>query len=200
MNQRWAPIRGLMVGAIVLVALVSAACKPAAETTDSAFRTIRIYDLLVAAPKATARVHNPDFMKVGDYAVAGEIRQALFLHPAGSIEYPLVRLSSRAELCFWIGINSDVWDKAGDGVEFTVFVSRANDARTKIFSRYLDPKHNPDDRRWIEGRLSLRQFRDQEVRIILATEPGPANDVNFDWALWAEPQIMLHDDMSMGSE
>ena len=66
-------------------------------------------------------MHNPSYMKVGEYAVAGEARRALFLHPAGSIEYPLVRLSSRAELCFWIGINSDVWDKAGDGVEFSVF-------------------------------------------------------------------------------
>ena len=200
MDLRWPSIRGLTVGVMSLVAIASAACTPAVETTDDAFKTIRIYDMLVAAPKATARVHNPSYMKVGEYAVAGETRQAIFLHPAGSIEYPLVRLSSRAELCFWIGINSDVWDKAGDGVEFSVFVSRANDARTKIFSRYLDPKHNPDDRRWVEARVSLRQFRDQEVRIILATEPGPANDVNFDWALWAEPQIMFHDDMSMGSE
>jgi len=199
MPLKWALVRGLTFGAIVLVAVASGGCKPAAST-DKAFKTIRIYDLLVAVPDATPRVHNPSFMSVGEHAVAGEARHALFLHPAGSVEFPLVRLSSRAELCFWIGIDSGVWDKAGDGVEFSVFVSRANDARTKIFSRYLDPKHNPDDRRWVEGRVSLRAFRDQDVRITLATEPGPANDVAFDWALWAEPQIMLHDDMQPGSE
>lgn len=191
--------RGLTFGAISLVALASGACQRAADT-DKAFKTIRIYDLLVAVPAATPQVHDPSYLRVGEYAVADEARQALFLHPAGNVEFPPVRLSSRAELCFWIGIDSSVWDKAGDGVEFSVFVSRANDARTKIYSRYLDPKHNPDDRRWVEGRVSLRTFRDQDVRIILATDPGPANDVNFDWALWAEPQIMLHDDMAPGFE
>jgi hypothetical protein len=199
MDLRRAPARGLTFAAIVLVALASASCKPAGETSK-AFKTIRIYDLLVATPEAAAHVHNPSFMRVGEYAVAGEARQALFLHPAGSLEFPLVRLSSRAELCFWIGLDSSVWDKAGDGVEFSVFVSRANNARTKVYSRYLDPKHNPDDRRWVEGRVSLRAFRNQDVQIILATEPGSANDVNFDWALWAEPQIMLHDEMESGHE
>lgn len=199
MDSRWALVRGLTFGAIGLVAVASGGCKPAAST-DKAFKTIRIYDLLVAVPDATPRVQDPSSIRVGEYAVAGEVRQALLLHPVGRVEFPLVRLSSKAELCFWIGIDSSVWDKAGDGVEFSVFVSRANDARTKIYSRYLDPKHNLDDRRWIEGRVSLRTFRDQDVRIILATEPGPANDVDFDWALWAEPQIMLHDDMESGSE
>jgi hypothetical protein len=131
---------------------------------------------------------------VGDYDVADETRSALFLHPAGSVEFPLVRLSSRPQLTFSIAIDQNAWDKPGDGVEFSVFVSRANGAGTKIYSRYIDPKKNPGERRWIEARVSLRAFRNQDVRIVLTTAPGPADDVNFDWALWATPQILLYDD------
>ena len=105
-----------------------------------------------------------------------------------------MRLTSRAVLSFRIGIDDQAWDKPGDGAEFIVFVQRSNSAITKVFSRYLDPKHNPDDRRWVEARISLKAFRDQDVRITLATGPGSAYDFNYDWALWSEPQIILNDD------
>jgi hypothetical protein len=44
------------------------------------------------------------------------------------------------------------------------------------------------------ARISLKAFRDQDVQIILATSAGPDNDFNYDWALWAEPRIILTDD------
>ena len=166
----------------------------ARSSADPALKSVTIYDLLVALPKATPHVYKPSYSSLGEYAVANETRSALFLHPSGSVEFPVVHLSSKAVLTFWIGIDDSAWDKPGDGVEFTVFVNRANDARTKVFSRYLDPRHNPDDRRWMEGRVSLKAFRNEDVQIILATGPGPANDFNFDWAYWGEPQIILSDD------
>lgn len=179
-------------GVIALVALSARSCK--AASADKALKTLQVYDLLAAVPAATPHVHAPSYLQVGDYVVAGETREALFLHPSGNVEFPLVHLSSKAVLGFWIGIDQKAWDKAGDGVDFTVFVSRANQARTKVYSRYLDPKHNPDDRRWVEGRVSLKMFRNEDVRIILTTGAGPSNDFEFDWALWAEPLILLADD------
>jgi len=184
-----AVLRNLRWNAIGLFAIAASSCT--ATSTDKALRTVQIYDLLDAVPNATAHVHQPSYMSVGDYEVGDESRRALFLHPTGNVEFPLVHLSSNAVLGFWIGIDKKGWDKAGDGVEFTVFVSRANDARTKVYSRYIDPKHNPEDRRWIDGRVSLKPFRNEDVRIILATSPGPSDDFNFDWALWAEPRVIL---------
>jgi hypothetical protein len=185
------------VAAAALMAIVASSCARSPE--DEALKSVRIYDLLAAYPRATPHVHQPSYLHLGEYAVANETRRGIYLHPTGSIEFPAVHLSSKAVLTFWIGIEDDAWDKAGDGVEFTVFVRRGNDARTKVFSRYLDPKHNPDDRRWIEGRTSLKPFRNEDVQIILATGPGPANDFNFDWALWGEPQIVLNGDDAAGS-
>ena len=177
---------------LALVALSARSCK--AAPADKALKTLQVYDLLVAVPAAKPHVHAPSYLQVADYDVAGETRKALFLHPTGNVEFPLVHLSPKAVLGFWIGIDQKAWDKAGDGVDFTIFVSRANEARTKVYSRYLDPKHNPDDRRWVEGRVSLKMFRNEDVRIILTTGPGPSNDFAFDWALWAEPLLLLADD------
>ena len=192
MDLRRPVVKRLAYGVIGLFAVTAGACK--AASGDKALKTIQVYDLLVAVPEATPHVHTPSYMQVGDYEVADETRKALLLHPTGNVEFPLVRLSSKAVLGFWIGIDQKAWDKAGDGVEFTIFVSRANGARTKVYSRYLDPKHNPDDRRWVEGRVSLKTFRNENVQIILATGPGPSNDFNFDWALWAEPLLLLADE------
>jgi len=183
--------------AAVSVALCGSSC--ARSSADPALKSVRIYDLLVALPNATPHVHTPSYSQGGEYSVANETRSALFLHPTGSVDFPVVHLSSKAVFTFWIGIDESAWDKSGDGVEFTVFVRRANDARAKVFSRYLDPHHNPDDRRWVEGRVSLKDFRNEDVQIVLATGPGPTNDFNFDWAVWGEPQIILSDDPDPGS-
>ena len=173
------------------VALIATSCSHPVQ--DEALTTVRVYDLLVAFPRATTHVHDSSYVRLGTFGVKKETRQALYLHPTGSVEFPAVHLSSKAVLAFRIGIDQATWDQAGDGVEFTAFVSRANGARTKVFTRYIDPKHNLDDRGWIEERISLKAFRDQDVQIILATGPGPGNDFNYDWALWAEPRIILND-------
>jgi hypothetical protein len=197
MNFGRTAARSAACGAIVLIALAARGCKPAGP--NKAFKTVRIYDLLAAVPDATPHVHTAKYLQVGDHAVADETRGAILLHPTGNVDFPAVHLSSNAVLAFWIGVDNQVWDKAGDGVEFTVFVSRANGARTKVYSRYLDPKHNPDDRRWVDGRVSLKAFRNEDVHIIFATGPGPSNDFNFDWGLWAEPEVILADDADSGT-
>jgi hypothetical protein len=103
-----------------------------------------------------------------------------------------VQLPASAVLTFRIGIDQAAWDKPGDGVDFSVFVIRSNNAAVKVFSRYVDPKHRGEDRRWIEERITLA-FHDEEVHIKLVTTPGPADDMAYDWAVWSAPQIILTD-------
>ena len=181
---------------MTIMAALMAMARPQSKVQDQALRTVRIYDLMVAAPRAALQIHQPSYFRLGDFGVAKESRPALFLHPNGSIQFPSVRLSSKPVLSFKIGIDESAWTQAGDGVEFTVYVNRSNDARTQIYARYVDPKHNLADRRWIEGRVSLKAFRNQDVRLTFATGPGPAADFNYDWALWSEPEILLADDDS----
>jgi len=60
-----------------------------------------------------------------------------------------------------------------------------------LFSRYVDPKHNPTDRRWMDVRIPLQPFAGQKVQITFATLPGPAGNTENDWSAWSEPQIVL---------
>ena len=53
-------------------------------------------------------------------------------------------------LDFAVGLDPQVWDKPGDGVQFQVEV-RDGDERTLVFDTYLDPKRNPSDRRWVDA-------------------------------------------------
>ena len=174
------------------LALAAASCRAQAQAPDPALKTIQIYDLLTALPRAHAQVPSSDYIARADVAVADEIRPALLLHPPASVDFPAVQLSANAVLTFRIGIDQEVWDKPGDGVDFNIFVIRSNDAAVKVFSRYVDPKHRPEDRRWIEGQLRLIPFRDEEVHIKLVTTPGPAGDMSYDSAVWSAPQIVLY--------
>jgi|SRR5436190_5653103 len=172
-----------------LLATAFSACT-AAVAQDDAVRTVRIYDLLRAFPRAKVQAY-AGYVSKGVFSVNEEARSGVFLHPAGSITFPPVRVSSDSVLTFKFGVADGAWDKEGDGVEFSVSVQRMSGATTHIFSQYVDPKHNADDRRWFEKKISLRQFGDQEVRIMLATLAGPADNYSYDWAVFAEPQIVL---------
>ncbi len=159
---------------------------------DPALKTIEIYDLLTALPRATVDVPGAEYVSHANAAVGDEIRPALLLHPTASVDFPAVQLRGNAVLTFRIGIDQEVWDKPGDGVDFSVFVIRSNNAAVKVFSRYLDPKHRPEDRRWIEEQIPLAAFHDEEVHIKLVTAPGPADDLAYDRAVWSAPQIFLY--------
>jgi hypothetical protein len=185
-------LRGAFLGVLLLgcSACTNAQRLEADAYKDDAIRTVRIYDLLRALPRAKLQAH-PGQLSKQMFSVNDELRPGVFLHPSGSIVFPPLRLSAQPVLSFKIGVVDDVWDKTGDGAEFIVSVRRMNDASTTVFSRYLDPKHNPGDRQWFDEKVPLRQFADMEVRILLATTPGPAGDTSYDWAVFAEPQILL---------
>ena len=163
----------------------------AASSQDDAIRTVRIYDLLRAFPRAELLVENANYVGRNEYRVNGEVHSGLFLHPASSVIFPPVRISRDSVLTFKFGIEDNAWDKDGDGVEFSVAVRTMNGAVVKVLSRYIDPKHNAGDRRWFDESVPLRQFGDREIRIVLSTAPGPANDYRYDWSVFAEPEIVL---------
>jgi len=175
--------------AVVLLAAVALA-GPACAKRDPAVKTLQVYDLLAAFPRAVVAVPGPDYVARGDFTVAREALPSLYLHPTSTVQFPPVRVSSQSVLTFRIGVRDEAWSQPGDGVDFTVFV-QGTGPRVKAFSRYIDPKHVAEDRHWIDARVPLRAFAGQDVRITFATGPGPAGDTTNDWAVWGEPMIIL---------
>ena len=80
----------------------------------------------------------------------------------------------------------------GDGVRFIIEVrSEKREARSEtIFSKYIDPKNNPEDRHWHDEIVDLSKYGGEEVILIFVTTCGSKGDCNYDWAGWAEPEII----------
>lgn len=122
--------------------------------------------------------------------VADDTRWALFQAAGSDIVFDRVPVPPGAMLEFGAGIDQLVWDRSGDGVMFELSVVDESSKRTVLFSRWIDPKNNPQDRRWFDRRIDLAAFARQEVAVRFRTTCGPAGDSDYDWSVWSRPQIL----------
>ncbi|MBV9677157.1 MAG: YfhO family protein [Acidobacteriaceae bacterium] len=125
-----------------------------------------------------------------DLAIRGDAREGLGEHP------PYARLPYRLQVGnartfrFSYALDPAVFDKtASDGVGFSVEVETPSGAISKVFSNYIDPKHNPSERRWMDGAVDLSKYQGQSIRLLFSTDPGPKGDSAFDWAAWSNFQL-----------
>jgi hypothetical protein len=122
------------------------------------------------------------------FILRGEARDALGEHPPYERLPYRIRVGSRSKEVFGFSYALDpfVFDKtSGDGVEFIVELKEPSGQITKQFSRYIDPKHNVQERRWLDGQVDLSAYRDQTVELLFTTTPGPRRDTSYDWAAWS---------------
>jgi hypothetical protein len=161
-----------------------------AETTaDEAIRTVTMFDLLKAFPRATVRA-KPASVHLVDIDMGRDRRPALFMHPKSSVEFPDVQVKNDSVFVAGIGVRPDAWEKPGDG-DFTVSVRTADDGLSDVFSYYLDAKKHHEHRRWVEVRVPLASYAGKTIRIVLSTGPGPSGDMDYDWAVWGEPVVVF---------
>jgi hypothetical protein len=121
------------------------------------------------------------------FILSGEARSALGEHP------PYERMPYRIHVGndpkeifdFSYGLDSAVFDKTGDGVEFTVELKEPSGRIIKEFSRYIDPKHNAQERRWLDSQIDVSAWRNQTIELLFTTAPGPKGDTSWDWAAWS---------------
>lgn len=123
-----------------------------------------------------------------------EIKFIIHEHPLPSdkalIEFENIPIPKNATLRFSIALDPQVWspDK-GDGVLFEIYI-KENESKQQIFSKYIDPKNNPEERKWNDSEVDLSNYADKNVTIIFSTSSGPNNDSNYDWAWWGNPVIV----------
>jgi hypothetical protein len=124
-----------------------------------------------------------------EFILGGEARDALGEHPPYErMPYHFRVGNDREEILhFSYALDPLVFDKvAGDGVEFILELKDSTGKITKLFSRYIDPKHNAGERRWVDGEADLDPWRGQTVELLLTTTPGPKGDTSYDWAAWSD--------------
>lgn len=149
-----------------------------------------IYDF-IANKGVTERLVDPALMKVEHWEILGKSEEVLFVHPSPSgstaLVYPM-KIEARTYFVSDLAMAPQAWSMAGDGVTFSIFVE--DDAGIKmLYSRYVDPKHQQQDKNWLPIRVDLSDFSGKLVRVILVTGSGPAGDRQNDWAGWGQPRL-----------
>ena len=123
-------------------------------------------------------------------------RVVLYEHPSESGKREIIyrlTLPERAALRFAVALSPEVWspDK-GDGVNLQIFITdpEGGQGGQFVFKRYINPKFNPNDRRWRNFLLDLSPWSGQTIQLSLITESGPAKNLDYDWAGWANLQLV----------
>jgi arylsulfatase A-like enzyme len=114
----------------------------------------------------------------------------LFEHPDSRVTFNDVPIYQNARLSFGIVISEAVWDKEGDGVLFEIILSDEKSNEHSIYQRYIDPKNNPEDRKWFDEVVSLEAFEGKKASFTFKTSSGPKGNEMYDPAFWREPQIV----------
>jgi hypothetical protein len=120
-------------------------------------------------------------------AVGGVTRIALGEHPPyDRLPYRVTIDKGKESLHFSYGINPAAFAVCGDGVGFVIEARDTKGAIKKLFTSYVDPRHDAKLRRWIDGAVDLSSYRGQDIEVLLSTNGGPKGDVCADWAVWSD--------------
>lgn len=120
-----------------------------------------------------------------------DTREVIYTHPKTDAPNQVIYTLTVPEnglLRFSIALSPEVWTpEKGDGVNFKVFIQEKDAAEGQfVFLRYINPKANPNDRRWRNYAVDLSAWGGKQVNLSLIAEAGPASDYGFDWAGWAD--------------
>jgi hypothetical protein len=139
-------------------------------------------------PAGVGRGLAPPFLDLSYLRLGGEERRWLYMHPPSSVTVSL-RVPPDAYFQSGLGLNPQTWDTPlGDGVRFIVEVDGPA-GRVRLLDRHVNPRARTEERRWLDVWVSLEPFAGQSIRLTLRTDQ--ADDPSFDWAGWANPQIVL---------
>jgi hypothetical protein len=121
------------------------------------------------------------------FVIDGVKRPVVFQHPPSEVRFDFRPEPRHRALSFSVALDPRVWapDK-GDGVQFEMAITAAGQRR-RVFSRWVDPKNNPNDRHWIRASIDLAPYSGREIEVELSTQPGAANV--WDWAGWGDLRV-----------
>jgi hypothetical protein len=89
-----------------------------------------------------------------------------------------------------ITLDPEIWSpEKGDGVEYRIYLDSIDDEHL-VFSQYIDPKNNPDERKWNEYEVRIPAHTEGNLTLYFMTLPGPGNDSAWDWAWWGDMEFI----------
>jgi anaerobic magnesium-protoporphyrin IX monomethyl ester cyclase len=150
------------------------------------------FDLASEYGQAQVQAGGDKFVELWLVRIAGVDRVAILIHPPSRVSWKL-KLKPGSKLKFGAGFSPDVWDKPGEGCWYLVKVKTRFGKEETVFSKYLDPKHNVNERKWNDFEVDLSKFKDKKIEITLETKVDGNNE--YCVAFWSGPHLV-----SEGSE
>lgn len=159
----------------------------------------KAYDFLDNLRTAEVVSKNIDFVSVEKslYTIKGEARLVLGQHPNSEVVFENIFIEQNTKLEFGIGINQPAWDKPGDGVVFEIHIVDEESQDILIFSKYIDPKNNIEDRKWFDEEVDLNNFSGQEVSFVFKTTGGSKGNISYDWSGWSNARITSEAELAL---
>ena len=142
-------------------------------------------DLAALYSEAAVFPGGEGYMGLWRVRVQGEERISILMHPSSRAVYALT-VKPRSVLRFGMAFSHDVWDKPGAGATFEVRIKTRLRGERVVFSEYIDPKHQPEHRRWLDREVDLARFGGKTVELTLATSTPPDQN-QFCAAFWSRP-------------
>jgi hypothetical protein len=182
----------LVVAAVVIVLAAGYWLWQRSQSEQTAIDLITLYSS-VPADQRRSSVAPELAYNVGDHAVGGETRKAIYMHPTSRLTYQRVLIPDDARLQVWVGVKDEAWDKPSDGVLFRFAVSDGREY-VELLNQHVNPAHNPNDRRWVPVDIDLSAYAGQQVDLIFNTNssvPGAGDNPGYDFAVWGSPAIIV---------
>jgi len=135
-----------------------------------------------------------NLIETRQFTIGGEAKAVLYEHPPyDRLPFTTEITPDKLRLMFSVAMDPAVYDGSqpicGAGVEFRLEARDSGGRITPLFDRYIDPKHNPAERKWIEESVDLTPFLGSQIDLLFSTAPGPAGDTCMDWAGWGDPHF-----------
>jgi hypothetical protein len=127
------------------------------------------------------------FVSRQSFVLDNAARGSLGEHPPyNRLPYSLVVDNEKLSLHFSYALNPAVFEHTcGDGVDFVLEAKGPSGKISRLFSNYIDPKHNLNERHWMDGSVDLSSYRGQKIELLLSTDGGPNGNTCNDWAAWS---------------
>ncbi len=146
----------------------------------------------VRAPGGRGQTWQPPFVEQRWLDVGGQKRRLLYMHPTSEVRLQL-RVPRGAYFVSGLAMDPQMWNApTGDGVRFVLEAVRAGQTQPQVlWTRDVNPRARTEDRDWLDQWVDLAPVVGQEVTLVMRTEPR--EDLTFDWAGWANPQVVVWD-------
>lgn len=126
----------------------------------------------------------PNFVAPAQLSIGGQKLDTWAEDPPATVRFRLKVPAERPTLKFAIALDPKVWQpEKGDGVTFEILAAPVETLMTQA----IDPKNNPQDRKWHPQDIDLSRFRGD--RVLLSFHTLPEGNNAYDWAGWGDLRL-----------